>query len=71
MSITKVDLVKYIIARVERSNGPLSKLGKEFHSFLTVALTLSSTLSMIFLICIFYSSTAYDIVTLLSSKGCK
>ena len=39
MSITKPELVKYRIPRVEKGNDPLSKFGKEFHLFVLVVFT--------------------------------
>ena len=36
MSITKPELVKYIIQRVENSNGSLSNFGREFNLVVTV-----------------------------------
>ena len=36
MSITKPELVKYTKPKVEKSNDPLSKIGREFHLFLIV-----------------------------------
>ena len=54
MGITKSVLVKYIIPRVGKNNGPLSKFGKEFNLFLIVPFLFSTTLGMIFLICVCY-----------------
>ena len=48
ISTEKLELVRYIIPRVGKSNGPLSKFGKEFHLFLIVVFSFSTTL------CIFY-----------------
>ena len=49
MSITKPELVKYIIPckSGQKNNGPLSKFGKEFHSCLIVVFSLSTTLGMV------------------------
>ena len=41
MSITKPEMVKYIIPREGKSNGPLYKFGKEFHLFLIVIFSFS------------------------------
>ena len=38
--------------RVEKSYGPFPKFGKEYHLFLIIVLSFSTTLGMIFLICI-------------------
>ena len=43
----KPELVQYTISRVEKSNDPLSKFGKGFHSFL-----FSTILPRIFVICV-------------------
>ena len=46
----KSGLVKYIIPRSEKNNGPRSNFEKGFHLFLIVIFSCSITLAMIFLI---------------------
>ena len=44
MSTTKPKLLKYLIPRVGKGTGPLFEFGKEFHLFLIVILSFSTTL---------------------------
>ena len=54
MSATKPELENIQYQEWKKSNGSLSKFGKEFHLFLIVVFPFSVTLGMIFLIYKFY-----------------
>ena len=48
--ITKAELVKHMIRRVGKHNGPHSNFGKEFNLFIIVLFSFVTTHGMIFLI---------------------
>ena len=54
MSITKPELVKYVIPKVWKWSS--FQIWKEFHLSLIVVFLFSTILDMIFLICIYYTT---------------